>query len=102
MDDQYPSCESLSMIEKWDFADGKGVLSLMEFLEGEWWNPEWGFIRKGKDVVHLELHTGGWSGNEEIMGALQKNSWFFFLYWEDSRRGGHYRFRIPLKRSADG
>lgn len=78
------------------------VMPFIIFLRSIWWCPEWGFITKisknsfGKKCLKLELHTGGWSGNEEIICALQKSQ-FWFFWWESSRRGGHYYFEIPLK-----
>lgn len=36
--------------------------------------------------------TGGWSGNESIIGAMQKNRMVWNFLWEQSRRGGHYVF----------
>ncbi len=41
----------------------------------------------------LELHTGGWSGNEDIIEALQ-DSMFWVLCWQKSERGGHYYFEL--------
>jgi hypothetical protein len=46
------------------------------------------------DGRKLELHTGGWSGNEEIISVLQ-NSMFWVMYWQKSERGGHYYFELP-------
>jgi hypothetical protein len=64
---------------------------VLERLRAKWWMPEWGFIRKGGRV---ELHTGGWSGNEALIHKLQR-SLFWSMCWEKSVRGGHYYFRIP-------
>jgi hypothetical protein len=46
--------------------------------------------------MHLELHTFGWSGNESIVDALDKNVLFWMTCWEQSNRGGHYKFEIPM------
>jgi hypothetical protein len=65
-----------------------------------WHWGDYGFLLKepkGK-YQRLEMHTGGWSGNEEIMTALQDNAYFFLLYWQRSKRGGHYYFKIPVKK----
>ena len=56
-----------------------------------------GFVRRrpysGK--ITIELHTGGWSGNEDLIRALQKS--YFWSFWRISKVGGHYYFKIPLK-----
>jgi len=49
----------------------------------------------GKAVV-LELATGGWSENEEIILAMKMNYVFWSLYWVESSRGGYFKFEFPL------
>lgn len=62
------------------------------------WDHSCGFVKiKGKNVIKLELHTGGWTMNENIIDALQKNYLFWSLYWQKTIKGGHYYFSIPLK-----
>ena len=39
------------------------------------------------------MHTGGWSGNEEIMSAVQ-STMFWYFYWTRIERGGHYYLEI--------
>lgn len=41
-----------------------------------------------------QYHTGGWSGNEDIIRALQ-DSPFWYLYLTRYDAGGHYYFRLP-------
>lgn len=89
--DGYPTEEELKTIRKWTIL--KPVLDLIEYIREIWWQPEWGFKLKGKKVITLELHTGGWSGNEDIVNALSQ-SMFWHLYWEKSCRGGHHYFTI--------
>lgn len=48
-------------------------------------------------ILNLELHTGGWSGNEDIIQALQNNK-LFWVNWEMSRVGGHYYFKIDFNK----
>ena len=98
---EYPTDEQLDRIKQWDTL-AIGVKPLVEYVESLWWAPDWGFkLRDGyiqwdrRRAKKLELHTGGWSGNEDIIGAL-RSSFFWFLYWQKSLRGGHYWFTIPL------
>nr|WP_282580299.1 hypothetical protein [Nocardioides sp. InS609-2] len=44
----------------------------------------------------VRLATGGWSGCEDAIGDL-KRTWFWFGWWESSRRGGAYEFVVPEK-----
>jgi len=88
--DDYPTDDDLAKITEWDAAD---PLGLVEYLRGLWTYPEY-FKTSGKRVIRLELHTGGWSGNEDIITALGKTI-FWSIFWEKSKRGGHYYFKIP-------
>lgn len=103
--DGYPTEEELKTIEKWDLSKHK-VQDLLEHVRECWWQAEWGFdldrtsTYSKSPALRLELHTGGWSGNEEIIGALQANLLFWALYWEKSERGGHYTFKIPVKKKS--
>lgn len=42
----------------------------------------------------LRLATGGWSGNESIIGALQKNWLWWAMCWQSSHHGGLYFFQF--------
>ena len=94
--DGYPTEEELKTIREWDF-EKTSAIDLIEYIRNMWWQSEWGvkwgFKLKGKKVITLELHTGGWSGNEDIVNALSQ-SMFWHLYWEKSCRGGHHYFTI--------
>ena len=45
----------------------------------------------------LELHTGGWSENEEVYSAIRQNFMFMSGYWTLELHGGHYWFVIKDK-----
>jgi len=96
----YPTDEELEAIRSWDIT-AQPITGLLDLIHQCWhWadGPGWhGYDLTGKKVLKLELSTGGWSGNEEIINALQENFMFWNLYWVSSHRGGHYYFRIPLK-----
>ena len=39
------------------------------------------------------IATGGWTGNESIISALQENTVFWVFSWYLSKRGGYYEFK---------
>ena len=52
----------------------------------------WGYTKTedGK-AFELCISTGGWSENEKIVDMLTRTM-FWVLYWQESRRGGYFRF----------
>lgn len=96
---EYPTEEQLEKIRKWDVLKD-GISALIVYVKSLWWTPEWGWKLAGKQVLRLQLHCGGWSGNEDIIGALRDNYLFWAFCWVKSTRGGHYWFRINLKQYA--
>lgn len=87
--DGYPADEELKAIREWDKHDPRGWL---EYCQGIWWAADWGWPE-----VEGEVSTGGWSGNEDIIDAMQDNAMLWLQTWESTRRGGHYTFRLPKK-----
>ena len=58
------------------------------------WNTDYGTIsiqQEDSESIILELTTGGWSENEEIIDELSKTM-FWFFWWQESKRGGYYKF----------
>jgi hypothetical protein len=86
----YPDEVELETIRKWPWKDCVGLL---EYVKERWWEPDWGWT---EDNGIIDVSTGGWSGNEDLIGAMQDNTMFWMLCWESSRRGGHYEFTLPL------
>lgn len=84
----YPNEEDLETIRTWKGSHK----ALMEFIEGIWWAADWGFS-EGDDNKYY-LSTGGWSGNEEIIGAMIENYVFWGICWDLSRKGGHHEFTV--------
>ena len=98
-EDGYPTENALEIVEKWHWDDARGWF---KFIEGLWAYHDWGWKEKdeshdwNKDkIVHrYYISTAGWSGNESIIRAMQKNDWMWHLNWVQSRRGGHYIFEL--------
>jgi len=93
----YPTEKEILTIKNWNVVEGD-VMELVEYVRTKWWQRGWGFTLEDDK---LELHTGGWSGNEEIIGALQSNTMFWMFYWEQSKRGGHYYFDLTRYRKKE-
>jgi hypothetical protein len=90
MSGRYPSEPELKEIRQWAHED---CIGLMEFVFGIWEYADIGYCRRiGR---RFWFSTGGWSGNEDIVGALMDNRMFWTMCWYSSRRGGHYRFDVP-------
>lgn len=86
---EYPSDETLKIIREWDVVK-QGIMPLVHFVIESWHWEEYAIL-KGKV---FELHTGGWSGNEDIIKALNQNLMFWSICWMKSVRGGHYYFEV--------
>jgi len=91
----YPDEASLKAIEEWDILK-QGVQGLLDLIEENTNHPDFSFSITGKKVLRFEYHTGGWSGNEDVISALRRNILFFAVFWQKSTRGGHYYFKIKL------
>lgn len=85
--DGYPTEETLEAIEKWPILEYR---EWFDFIEEAWEWPNY-FVRDGNQI---DISTCGWSGNEDIINAMENNvNWI--MTWFQSRRGGHYIFKIP-------
>ena len=87
--DEYPTEEELEFIKNYKFDAQRRFLPLIEHLQKLWHWPDYAKW----DGKILELHTGGWSGNEDIIEALEGTD-FWLLCWKESKRGGHYKFEV--------
>lgn len=93
MEEEYPSEETLKKIREWEYKD---CYKMFLFIQDNW-NQEKG--RFEIKTYHVYAATGGWSGNEAIIAALQNNYMVWSLTWQKSARGGAYWFTLPLKRT---
>lgn len=82
----YPTEDTLKAIRDWPV---ERWWELLEQLEAGWCRyGSWKRTRR-----RLRLATGGWSGNEDIIGEL-RGTWLWWLAWESHHRGGLYIFDL--------
>jgi hypothetical protein len=85
--DGYPEEQELDKIREWSANDYYG---LMEYVRERWYCGDI-YFRQVLDTFYLS--TVGWSGNEDIVAAIQENvNYWWMFHWHSSRRGGHYIF----------
>ena len=84
----YPTEDELARVRAWPIDDPRGWL---EYCRSLWAYPDYW---PEDDLAHAS--TGGWSGNEEIIGAMQDAHFgiLWHMVWEQTRRGGHYTFDL--------
>ena len=85
----YPTKKELKRIKDWPVV--MDIEGFLKFIEDLWHYPD-RFVLTGKRIKKLYLSTGGWSGNESIIRAMQENI-FWMIAWQKSVRGGHHWFR---------
>ena len=98
-DDGYPTDAALDIIQMWHWSDPKGWFT---FIESLWHLRSWGWSEGMQPDEHdpqewvylYNISTAGWSGNEDIIRAMEKNTMMWCLNWVQSRRGGHYIFEL--------
>lgn len=90
-DDGYPTEETLRQIREAPTLKREDCITLLAAVR-EVWSYADGYWEQEGDVYRLS--TAGWSGNEDIIGALQDNHAFWVLHWLSSRRGGHFEFQL--------
>ena len=92
----YPTDKTLDIIREWDDLTPSGRVALLDYVQEAWRYPErvdrW-VGNEEKKLIQYNFSTGGWSGNEDLIGALMDNNVFWLLCWHSSRRGGHYTFQ---------
>lgn len=96
-DDLYPNDDVLNALEQWPSTDCDGALRFM----ASQWITEYGTVRDTLtdaerelvgDETCLRFATGGWSGNEELVTALQTNALVWAFTWRLSACGGSHIF----------
>jgi hypothetical protein len=91
----YPEEAELERIRTWLWE--YGFTGLMDIVHEMWYHADFGYWTetKGDEYTTYKIATAGWSGNEDIIGALKDNYMFWITCWQMSKRGGYYEFRVP-------
>ena len=94
---EYPTDDELSLISNWTVKD---ITGWFEFVQSLWALTDWKIEDAVDDITNrpvtrYTMSTGGWSGNEDLIGAMQRNWLLWNVTWVQSRRGGHYIFEDP-------
>ena len=101
-DDGYPEDEELDQIRTWTpgpkWSGSEPWLGILRPVVSAW-NRDMG--RADWDGQVLTLVTGGWSGNEEVLGALEDNRCAWSMLWLSSHRGGKHTFGIKNQERED-
>ena len=92
----YPTQDGLEAIKNYDLIHGS-IDGFLDLIKDNWHYGDAGFKVDGTDSKHLELHTLGWSGNEDTFAAVMSNVLARALYWQRSDRGGHHYFLFDRK-----
>jgi len=103
--DGYPTEETLERIRSWPVESNADFEAVMDFAGAAWsypdrwektglWNDpdDWGIIPPRLRYV---FSTGGWSGNESIVAAIEANQIVQMVGAWSWQRGGHYEYRFP-------
>lgn len=96
----YPTEEYLIFIRSF----GKNTMPIIDFVQiicENWHYREYGYklCKRYKRKRKFELHTLGWSGNEEVIREIISNIYLTsgcMKYWK-WEIGGHYYFEIPIE-----
>ncbi|MFA5067990.1 MAG: hypothetical protein WC466_08180 [Candidatus Izemoplasmatales bacterium] len=93
----YPTKKYLQMIKDYD-GNQMPIMDFVDIVCKNWNHGDIGYKlhKKHKGKRKFELHTLGWSGNEEIIQKIIKNIYLthFLMKYYKWETGGHYYFEI--------
>ena len=95
----YPTDTTLTKIAEWPSKDSEGWF---QFIQSIWNFADWGWgeIEKldsnGNNINSYSIYTMGWSGNEDVIRAMQKNDILWLRSLISTRHGGHYIFQRKI------
>lgn len=91
-DDGYPTDAALDLITGFTGTHAE-LFALVRML----WSP-YGVMHVAPtddgSEISIVLATGGWSGNESIIGALENSFYVQMRLWHSATRGGRHEYRV--------
>ena len=98
MSDEYPTEAELEALKNWQppgvgWSGSEPWLGILWLCDGAW-NQYMGSIRWDDEAKQMTFATGGWSGNEDIIGALMENVMAQAMLWQSSHRGGKFIYGL--------
>lgn len=102
--DGYPTEATLRAVRRWPVKTPDDCTALLAYVGRAWHWPDMfqaapRLSRPFRGSRTLErryrLVTGGWSGNESLVAALDGNRMFTMLCWRESHRGGLHVYAVP-------
>lgn len=93
----YPEEAEIKQLETFKPNDGESLrdafLRMMDFVHELWEYKEFGWthIEDKNGEHHFILATAGWSGNEEIIGAMRSN-FLTHTFFRSMHVGGLYHY----------
>lgn len=84
----YPEDDELEEVRSLGLDFRAGCDRMAELFEATGYSRGYGYLADGS----FELHTGGWSGCEDLIDAASDSIWWL-RYWHSTTRGGHYLFK---------
>lgn len=95
----YPDSADIKAIEQWnpgpEWSGSESWLPILTLME-EAWNHDMGRVIWNDARTECTFITGGWSGNEEILGAMSDNFAARSMLWLSSHRGGKEVYGVGL------
>ena len=93
----YPTEEALAKISNWS---NDSISDCFDFIKELWSYPDYWrekvFFDEGEEKwkKQIDMSTGGWSGNEDLLAALRNNILIWSSAWVLCARGGKFIFEI--------
>jgi hypothetical protein len=97
IDNPYPTDEALDALASFTGTPGEFLQAVHRQWNdghGRWDEARLSGDRAEQPGTRVVLVTGGWSGNESVIAAVQ-DTMFHLMFWYSSTRGGLHEYRVP-------